>query len=65
MLPINTDPIVSETAADLRARYNLLTPGAIRVATALRAGREAFLTNDRRVSRVTELRVLAHDELTL
>lgn len=62
---LNTDRATAEIAADLRARYNLLTPDAIQIATAIHAGCEAFLTNDRRVNRVTELRVLVLDELTL
>lgn len=65
MLLINTDPAIADNAASLRARYSLLTPDAIQIATALQAGCEAFLTNDRRLQRVTELRVLVLDELTL
>jgi predicted nucleic acid-binding protein len=61
----NTDSAIAGAAANLRARYNLRTPDAIQIATALQAGCEAFLTNDLRVGRVTELRVLVLDELTL
>jgi len=61
----DTDAIIADIAADLRARYNLRTPDAIQIATALEAGCEAFLTNDRRLQRVTELRILVLDELTL
>lgn len=38
-------------------------PDALQVAVALERGCEAFLTNDRRLARVTELRVLVLDEL--
>lgn len=62
-LPID---ITSATrAADLRARYNLRTPDALQVATAITAGCEAFLTNDAALQRVTELRVLVLDQLEL
>jgi len=54
---------VAESAADLRARYNLRTPDALHVASALRAGCDAFLTNDTGIKRVTELTVLVLDEL--
>jgi predicted nucleic acid-binding protein len=62
---ISIDPQIAESAADLRARYNLRTPDALQVAAALQTGCEAFLTNDKGLQRVTELRVLVLDELTL
>jgi predicted nucleic acid-binding protein len=62
---LDTNPTIAMIAADLRARYSLLTPDAIQIATALEAGCGAFLTNDRRLQRVMELRVLVLDELTL
>lgn len=63
LLPITAQ--IAERAADLRARYNLRTPDALHVATALDAGCDAFLTNDRGIKRVTEIRVLVLDELNL
>jgi predicted nucleic acid-binding protein len=62
-LPINA--AIAEQAANLRARYGLRTPDALQIATALAAGCAAFLTNDTRLQRVTELRVLVLDELEL
>ncbi|HTG15538.1 MAG TPA: PIN domain-containing protein [Blastocatellia bacterium] len=62
-LPIDIKTATS--AADLRARYNLRTPDALRVATALAAGCDAFLTNDSDMQRVSELRVLVLDQLEL
>ncbi len=41
------------------------TPDALQVATALAAGCAALLTNDARLQRVTELRVLVLDEIEL
>jgi predicted nucleic acid-binding protein len=61
LLPVT--PQVAESAAELRARYNLRTPDALHVATALAAQCDAFLTNDAAIRRVTELRVLLLDEL--
>jgi predicted nucleic acid-binding protein len=55
----------AEQAASLRARYGLRTPDALQISVALAAGCSAFLTNDLRLQRVTELRVLALDELEL
>ena len=62
---LDTNPTIAVIAADLRARYSLLTPDALQIATAIESGCEAFLTNDRRLQRMTELRVLVLDELTL
>jgi predicted nucleic acid-binding protein len=56
---------IAERGAELRARHNLRTPDALQVATSLVAGCEAFLTNDRGLQRVTELRVLVLDDLEL
>jgi predicted nucleic acid-binding protein len=63
LLPITTR--IAETAADLRARHNLRTPDALHVATAIDASCDAFLTNDMRLRRVTEIAVLVLDELEL
>lgn len=55
----------AEKAAHLRAKYNLRTPDALHVVTAIESGCDAFLTNDFGIKRVTELRVLVLDELEL
>lgn len=59
------DPAIADVAAGLRARYNVRTPDALHLASALVAGCQVFLTNDADLRRVTELRVLALDELTV
>ncbi len=63
LLPVTMQ--IVDIAAGLRARYNLRTPDALHVATALEAGCDAFLTNDAAIKRVTEMRVLVLDELTV
>jgi predicted nucleic acid-binding protein len=55
----------AESAADLRARYNLRTPDALQIATALENGCDTFLCNDKNLKRVTELKILILDELEL
>lgn len=62
---LDITPEIAERAADLRARYNLRTPDALQIATALHTRCEAFLTNDLGLQRVVELRVLVLDELEL
>lgn len=59
------DLIIAERAAQLRAEYNLRTPDALHIATALIAGCDAFLTNDRALNRVTDIPMLILDELEL
>jgi predicted nucleic acid-binding protein len=62
-LPI--DAALAERAAELRARYGMRLPDALQIAVALAESCEAFLTNDRRLARVTEFRMLVLDDLEL
>ncbi len=55
----------AERAADLRARYGLRLPDALQIAVALDKRCDAFLTNDLRLKRVTDLPILVLDELEL
>lgn len=50
-------------AAQLRARYPLRLPDALQLSVAIEAGCDAFLTNDARLKRVEEIRVLVLEEL--
>jgi predicted nucleic acid-binding protein len=63
LLPITSR--IAESAADLRARYNLRTPDALHVAAGIDARCDAFLTNDAGIKRVTEIAVLVLAELEL
>lgn len=56
---------IAEQAAHLCARYNLRTPDALHVATALDSKCDAFLTNDKGLRRITEIAVLVADDLEL
>ncbi len=58
-------PSIAERAAELRAKYNLRTPDALQIATALKNGCNAFLCNDNGLKRVTELQILLLDDLEL
>lgn len=55
---VHLDADVAIRAAELRARYNLRTPDAVQMASALHAGAEAFLTNDADLSRVAGIKVV-------
>ncbi len=52
------DVAIARRAAELRSRFNLRTPDAIQVATAIIAGAQAFITNDLRLRRVTDIPIL-------
>jgi predicted nucleic acid-binding protein len=54
---------IAERAARLRVACRLRTPDALHIATAIIAGCDAFLTNDKGLRRVTEIPVLVLDEL--
>jgi predicted nucleic acid-binding protein len=54
---------IAEEAARLRATYNLRTPDAIQLATALHASASHFFTNDDRYPTVPGLRILVLDTL--
>ena len=54
---------VATVAAQLRSAYNLNLLDAFQIAAALASGCQAFLTNDKRLSRVPDLRVIVVDEL--
>jgi predicted nucleic acid-binding protein len=51
----DVDRNVARAAAQLRAKYNVTPPDALQVAASLSFGAKAFLTNDRRLSRLQEL----------
>ncbi len=61
----NIDPAIAETAATLRAKYNLRTPDAMQIATAIESKCQVFLCNDKLLRRVEELRICVLDELEL
>lgn len=62
---ISINETIASRAVHLRAQYNLKTPDALQIATAVEAGCEAFLTNDLTIKRVQEVKVLVLDELEL
>lgn len=62
---LSVDESVAVRAADLRARYNFRTPDALHLATAIESHCDAFLTNDRDLKRISEIRVLVLDDLEL
>ncbi len=62
---ISIEQQIGETAAKLRAKYNLKLPDSLQLAAALTANCDAFLTNDSQLKRVTELQVLVLDDLSL
>lgn len=58
-----SDIAITERAADLRVRYQLSTPEAIQLATALVDGAQAFIGNSASLRVVKEIDVILLDEL--
>jgi len=52
---VDVDRDVARAAAQLRARYNVSPPDALQVAASLNFGAKAFLTNDKRLSKLDEV----------
>lgn len=61
MQPVDLDTV--RVASDLRAAYELDVPRAVQVATAIRAGACAFLTRDRTLDVIEEVRVISLAEV--
>ncbi len=59
---LSIDPPIAEVASDLRATFTLRTPDALHLATAIVAGAEAFVTEDRRLSNVSAIRVIGIEQ---
>lgn len=54
----DVDLEVADLASSLRAKYNLATPDAILIASALKAKANGFITADERLKKVKEIEVL-------
>ena len=60
---IEENPAYAEQAARLRADYNIRTPDAIQINTALSAGASHFFTNDIRLPEIPSIQILSIDAL--
>lgn len=60
---VTVSSVIAQTAARIRATYNLRTPDAIQVATAIEQGSTFFVTNDPIFKRVPDIHVIVLDEL--
>ena len=54
---------IADTGARFRAEFNLRTPDAIQVATAVNSGATGFLSNDAGFKRVASLEIVVLDDL--
>ena len=53
----------AKIAAEIRSKYNVTLSDAFQVASALEASCEALLTNDKALTRITELRIILVESL--
>jgi predicted nucleic acid-binding protein len=63
ILTISVFPYIAEEASRLRASYNIRTPDAIQLATAITAGASFFLTNDLALPSLPNIKILTLDDL--
>lgn len=59
------DREVLELASDLRAVYNIRTPDAIQLATAINARADLFISQDGRLKKVEAIRVVSLEKVSL
>jgi predicted nucleic acid-binding protein len=60
-MPVDQD--IAEEAARLRAFHNIRTPDSIQIATAIIGKASFFLTNDKSLASLTNLKILVLDDL--
>lgn len=63
MVPLNE--IVSIKAAELRAKYGFRTPDAIQLASVISRKGDVFVTNDKGLKKVTEIRVMVLEDIVM
>ncbi len=59
---ISVDETISEVAAILKYKYTISLPDAIQIATALVSGQKAFITNDRGLQKIKEIKIVILDD---
>ena len=55
---ISVDGAISEIAAILKYKYSIALQDAIQIATGVASGQEAFITNDRGLQKIREIKVI-------
>lgn len=63
ILTIAVYPAIAQEAARLRATYNIRTPDAIQVATAITVEASVFLTNDSHIPSIPDITIWTLDDL--
>lgn len=59
---IPVDEKIAEATSILKYKYSLTLPDAIQLATAVITGQKAFISNDNRLKRVKEIKVIILDD---
>jgi predicted nucleic acid-binding protein len=62
-LMVDIDALIGRRAAELRATHNLTLTDSLQLSASIAAECDVFLTNDRRLERVNEARVIVLDDM--
>jgi len=60
LVPIDSE--IADRASELRSRHNIRTPDALQIAAVLSADCKAFLTNDKKLKQVDDLKIIVLDD---
>lgn len=60
---VNIDPKVAERGAELRAKYGIRTPDALQVASAIENQATIFFSNDDKLKRIKEIKIVVLREM--
>ena len=64
VLKCHIDEKIAVTAAKIRAKYSgIKTPDSLQLASAIESGCSLFLTNDKQLRQVEEIKILLVDDL--
>jgi len=62
---ISIDPNIAIEAAKLRSVYSIRTPDAMQIASMVSVNCQAFITNDKKLKAIKEIRVITLDDLLM
>ena len=62
---VEIDHDIAKLSAQLRAKYNLRTPDSLQIASSIYSDSDYFITNDKRLKIVKDIKILLIEDLSL